>query len=134
MKTIKETASFEKLLKWRGEIAFAAILAIAVLHFAFQFSFIRSETGENSRADGFPVKIEKSRPQIVETESAPAEIKAKKKPETNKSGNFKSSKTAPPVGSRPTEIAPVQPLPKKKVPVESRAARLRRAERILTGI
>jgi hypothetical protein len=132
MKTIKENASFKELFKWRSELAFVAILAIAILHFAFQFSFIRSENSENSRAAEFPVKIEQPLPQVVEIK--PAEIEAKKQFETKKITSVKPPKSVVPIRQQRTEAAPSKPLLKKKVPVESRAARLRRAERILTGV
>jgi hypothetical protein len=139
MKTIRENSSFKKLFNWRSEIAFVAILAIAVLHFAFQFSFIRSENVENSRAvefpvkaAEFPVKIAQAHPQNVETESA--EIESNKITEKKKVYNAKPPKPILPVRERRIEIAPSKPQPKKKTPVESRAARLRRAEKILTGV
>lgn len=135
----KENLSFKGLLKRRSEMAFVVILVLAALHFAFQFSFIRSENVENSRAAEFPVrvaefpvKIEQAHPQAVETGSA--EIEAKKQTETKKIYNVKPPKSIVPVRQHRTEIAPSKPLPKKKIPVESRAARLRRAERILTGV
>ena len=139
MKTLGKNSSFKRLFKWRSEIAFVAILVIAAAHLAFQFSIIRSENVENSRALEFPVnaaeipvKIEQIQLQTIKTESA--EIEAEKKTETKKIYNVKPPKPILPVRERRTEIAPSRPQPKKKTPVESRAARLRRAEKILTGV
>lgn len=139
MKTLGGNSSFKRLFKWRSEIAFVAILVIAAAHLAFQFSIIRSENVENSRAVEFPVniaeipvKIEQIHPQTIKTESA--EIEAKKKAETKKIYNVKPPKPILPVRERRIEIAPFTPQPKKRTPVESRAARLRRAEKILTGV
>ena len=135
----KKNLSFKELLKRRSELAFVAILVLAALHFAFQFSFIRSENVENSRASELPiktadfsVKTEQSHPQTVETESA--EIEEKKTTGTKKIYNVKHPKPILPVRQRRIEITPSESLPKKKTPVESRAARLRRAEKILTGV
>lgn len=129
----KENLSFKGLLKRRSELAFVAILVLAALHFAFQFSFIRSENIENSQVDEIPAvvnetpdKIEQVQEQAIETE--PAKLK------TKKLDDAKPPKPVAVIKQRRIEIAPSKPLPKKKIAVESRAARLRRAERILTGV
>lgn len=129
----KENLSFKGLFRRRSELAFIAILVVAALHFAFQFSFIQSENIENSQAHEIPAKVNETPDKIEQVqeqaiEPEPTKFKAKK------SDSVKASKPVAAVKKRHTEIAPSEPLPKKKIPVESRTARLRRAERILTGI
>lgn len=114
-----------KLFRWQGAIAIAVILTVAALHFTFQFSFILSEKSENNRADGLPVKIEQLHQKPLEIK--PAEVEAKTKDVT-------TLKPSPPIKQSRIKNAPVKPQPKKKNPVETRAERLRRAEKILTGV
>ncbi len=116
-----------KIFKWRNAVAVAAILAIGVLHFAFQMSVIRTEVSKTSHAvEVPPVRVEPVRAAPVE--AAPAEFKPKK------INSALPSKNLPAVKKRQAEIAPVKPQPKKKEAVETRSERLRRAERILTGV
>jgi len=113
---------FSKRL-WRNAAVIAAILMISVVLFAYQWSVIRTEKTEIAES---PVKIEPIREQTVE--AIPVEIEARKKDVVMK------EKAAPPVRQRQPEIAPPKPQFKKKDSVETKAARLRRAEKILTGI
>ena len=129
---LKENLSFKGLFKRRSEIAFVAILAVAALHFALQFSFIRSENIGNNRADEIPVKVNETPDQIEQVQEQAIEIHPTKF-KTKKSDNANPRKPVEAVKRHITEIAPSKPLPKKKIKVESRAERLRRAERILTG-
>lgn len=130
---LKGNLSFKGLLKRRSEIAFVAILVLAALHFAFQFSFIRSENIENSRVDEVPVKVNETPDKFEQVqerviENQPTRFK------TKKINNAKPTKNIVMVKQHQTKIVPSKPLAKKKITVESRAARLRRAERILTGV
>jgi hypothetical protein len=124
---VVEPRSFsKKVFSWRNAAAMAAILAIGVFHFVFQMSFIRSEVSENYPLIQVPpVKVEPLRTAPVEAE--PSDFKIKK-----------TAAELPPKPARTVrqqqqpEPAPLKAQPKKAV--ESRAERLRRAERILTGI
>ena len=59
-----------KVFRWRNAAAVAAILAIGVLHFAFQMTVIRTEVSKNrSILEVPPVKVEPLRAAPVETES-----------------------------------------------------------------
>lgn len=121
--TDNRTSFSKRIFKWRNAVAMAAILAVGVLHFVFQISFIETEKMHIAES---PVKIERVGEQTAETK--PVEFSAKKievvMPE----------KTAPAIRQRQSEVAPSKPQFKKKDSVEPRAARLRRAEKLLTGI
>lgn len=127
-----ERAPQSKLSKavfsWRNAIAVGAILAVGVLHFAFQLSFIQLENNQNQRVAEVPAKIEQLLEQPVDNK--PVEFKVKK------ADAVIPEKSAPQVvRQRQFEAAPSkQPSVKKKEAVESRAERLRRAEKLLTGI
>lgn len=100
----------------------AAIIAILVSHFVWQFYFIQSE---NLQVVATPAKSEPVEKQIVESKP---ELKAK---------NQEIVKPPPPVlpnKSPQFEATPSQTVLKKKAPVETRAERLRRVEKALTGI
>jgi len=122
----------KKIFNWRNAVPVAAILAIGVLHFAFQISVIRPEVSENRPVvEVPPIKVEPARTLPVVTVPAA---------ETNKTAGVTApQKTALRVKARQLQAAPSvapskQPVMKKKEAVESRAERLRRAERLLTGI
>lgn len=116
-------AFFGMIFKRRNEMSVAAIFAIGILHFVFQLSFIRSE---KPQLDEAPVKIEQVREQTVETK--PIEFEAKKV------NIVLPEKTVPTVRRRQPEIVPSKTHFRKKDADETRTARLRRAEKILTGI
>jgi hypothetical protein len=127
-KVSAHTSFSKRLFRWRNAAAVTAILAIGVLHFVFQISFIRSEIGESwPLAEVPPVNLETGRAAPVEaSESEVKKIDAALPP-----------KTVRVVRQRPLEpslTAPSKPQLKKREAVENRAARLRRAERILTGV
>lgn len=118
-------------------MAVAAIVAVAVLHFVIQTSFIQSETGKNRIVDEFPVKIEQSRLPNVEVEQVSSQTVESKSEgfEAKKINTVIAPKPVPQVRQNTREIVPsTKPQPKKKSAVETRAERLRRAELILTGI
>ncbi len=112
------------VFNWRNAAAVAAILVVGILHFAYQLSVIKTEKTQIIES---PAKIEQVREQPAATE--PAEFEAKKIEEVM------PEKTAPLLRQRQTETAPSpKPQLKKKEAIESRATRLRQAEKILTGI
>lgn len=116
----------KRMLKWQNALAIAAILTIAALHFVFQSSFIQSENSQNLLVDEFPVKVEQVNQPSVEIKSADFEVK--------KINDVMSPKIKPNVRQRRSEAVTSKPQPKKKDAVETPAQRLRRAERILTGV
>lgn len=111
-------------------IAGAAILAVIILHFVSQFIFFQSEkiSPKTEAINHRSVEIEPEIEPIAEftTESAAKKPSPVRKPET----------VAPTVTVQP-EIKPAPPsrvVIKKKEPRQSRAERLRRAEKLLTGV
>lgn len=123
----------EKISEKRRKIIFGGILAVAAVHFAVQFSFIQSE---KLRSIESVVEIEN-----LESEDLAAETKEPDrqftgmKPEEFEARKIKAaaiSEKAQPLPRRQTEIS--QPQIKKKIIPETREARLRRAEKILTGV
>lgn len=136
LKPVKvEKSLSKKIFNWRNAVPVAAILAIGVLHFAFQMSVIRPEVSENHPVvEVPPVKLEPAR--ALSSEAVPAAPVAIEPKRTETSA---PQKTAQRVKPRQLEAAPAsaparQPVMRKKEAVESRAERLRRAERLLTGI
>ena len=129
----REDSFSKKVFSWRNVSAAAAILVIGVLHFALQVSFIRSEVTENRPpVEVPPVTVEQpahAAVPVVETEE-PAIVQPKRTIESS------SPKQARVVRQRQTEFIapPVKAQPRQREAVESRAVRLRRAERILTGV
>lgn len=139
-----KTSSLKKAGKINYIAVSGAILAVIVLHFAFQFSFIQSE---NFRMLQNLVKTGQfeSTEQIAENTDVPEIIESDdldnneaERPVTRKVPRIKKPevvkrRTPLPVQkhSRP---APKRPVIKRDVPQpETRAERLRKAEKILTG-
>lgn len=117
-------SSFSKaVFNWRNASVIAAILAIGVLQFLYQLTIIKNEKTQITES---PATIEKVSEQKSEIKPAEFEVK--------KVDAVMPEKTAAPVRQRQTEIAPSKPQQKKKEASEPRAERLRRAEKILTGI
>jgi hypothetical protein len=107
----------------------AAIFAVIVLHSAIQFGFFRSEE-VSLKAEAFSgqtaeIKFEREQSVEVKTET---EI-AMKKPEI-----VKMPEIAAPIVQPEPKIVRSRVVIKKKEPRLSEAQRLRRAERILTGV
>lgn len=122
-----EKSFSKKIFNWRNAVPVAAILAIGVLHLAFQISVIRPEVSENHAIlEVPPVKVEPARALPVEAPSSVDEMK--------KTERVASQKTALHVKAQQSEIMPSKPPVRKKEAGETRAERLRRAERLLTGI
>jgi hypothetical protein len=118
-----ETSTARNWQKSRSMIAGASILAILVAHFVWQFYFVRKENLQIAGATG---KVAETDKQIVETQT---EYETK-----NQEIGVPPKIKAPIVESPQAEIKPSQTFLKKKVPVETKAERLRRVEKALTGI
>lgn len=99
----------------------AAILLVIVLHLAAQIVFFKSENPESEITSA---KIENE--QSVEIKP---EYEAKKSVVVEM-----PAPVSPIVQPQPKKIAPALPVVKKKEPRESKVERLRRAEKILTGV
>jgi len=125
-KIVLQKPRSKKIFKWQNAVAVAAIFAVGVLHFTFQMSFISREVGKSRPAvEVPPVTIEPVH--VAPLQTTPGEFEVKKTDAPLK-------KSVPAINPQQSEVAPVKPQPKKKEAVESRAARLRRAEKLLTGI
>lgn len=112
---------FSKTTKKHYVSVVAAIFAVIVLHLAAQFIFFRSE---NSESEISSFKIENEQPVEIKTEY-----------ETKTPDIIEKPVLAPPVVKpKPAAAAPPRTVLKKREPRESRTERLRRAEKILTGI
>lgn len=114
----------------RGYKIAAAILAIFVLHFVWQFSFIQREnlrvTEDSLGSARFDVAPVESQPNVT-----PAEIKTDL---TAKKTRVKETvKKVTPVKYSPPESKSPPIEPKKKAAREPKSERLRRAEKLLTG-
>jgi hypothetical protein len=122
--------SFLKKISWKHITIFAGILAVAAIHSLVQLSFIQSE---NFRSAELSAQIENLKPEELEVETKPAENQIIDiEPREYKVRKVKVVTIPEKVSRRPIEN--VQPQAKKKVMRETRAARLRRAEKILTGV
>ena len=123
-----------KSRKKRYKMAGAAIFAMIILHFAWQFSFIQSE---KLRAAETSVKAVLPEKTLVEAEKEqPLELQQNEliQPvdETKNSGDFNSEKAVQPNLYQELETKTAANSKKKTIP-ESKAERLRRAEKLLTG-
>jgi len=118
-----------RIFNLRNAVLTAAILAVGVLHFAFQMSFIQTEVGKNLPPvkQVPPVKSEPAR--VAAVENLPAEVEVKKADAVLPAKNVRTNKSRLAV-----ETAPAKPQTKRREAGETRAERLRRAERILTGV
>lgn len=106
-----------------------SILGITVIHFVLQLSFIQTE---NLQVIETSVKNIKPVEQTADNKDEEFDAKEYK---TKKINNITALKTVKPVVRRQPETAPPPRIsPRKKVNRESRAARLRHAEKILTGV
>ena len=112
-------------------IAGATIFVILVLQSMWQFSFIQSENlrlAEVSLKASIPVEP----PIKIETNKPPVEITTVNK--AKKSDVVDSEKIVQKITYRQTEIKSAPPEIRKKAVPESKAERLRRAEKLLTGM
>ena len=53
-KPVPQSSISKAIFNWRNGIAIAAILAVGVLHFAFQLSFIQTESAQTERLPEIP--------------------------------------------------------------------------------
>jgi hypothetical protein len=129
--SVAQKSFTQKVFRWRNAAAIAAILTIGVLHFVLQVSFIRSEVSENLPVmEVPPVKTESLRAAPVETGATNIELK-----KIDAAVPSNSMRVARQRQSEPAAVTPSsKPQPKKREATDSRAARLRRAEKILTGV
>lgn len=133
MNEAMKTSFLKKLSNKRQMLILAGILAVAIVHSVVQLSFIQSEYLRSAEltAQVEGVKFEEL---TVETKQPGAQI-IDVKPEEYKVRKVKVV-TIPeyvqPVARRQAETR--APQTKKKVVRETRTARLRRAEKILTGV
>lgn len=125
-----------KVFRRRNAFVLVAIAAVCVFHFAFQFLF-QTQIAEDRSQIEIPAVAEEVRSQPVESEPAaiePAAIETVEL-EAKKIDYAPPRVSAPVFKRREPEAAPVaKPPAKKKVSVETRAERLRRVERSLTGV
>jgi hypothetical protein len=120
----------KKLFNRRNAALLAAILTIGVLHFALQMSFIRREVSKTRPVIEVPaITVEPDTAPPVKTAPA-ADFKSKKDPARQAQKAVLPLKPRPQFETTPSKTTPT----KKKEAVESRAERLRRAERLLTGL
>lgn len=124
-----ENVFFGKIKRMRHSIAGLALFSLVVLHFVSQFTIFKIENPQTEAPVFKPEIVAENKP-VADAEK----IIQEEEPETTQ-----AVKT-----SNPTEPNFVQPKPKpaparvvikkKEPPRETRAERLRRAERILTGV
>lgn len=133
-----------KRMEKQGIFTWAMIGLITVIHFGFQFSLINSENFRSNRdlvksvevndqasrvEESFDKKVFAAEPEKVEKEKTEIINNEFEKPE--KTTRKIKPKTVVPA-ARPS-IGKSPPVLERKEPAETRAERLRRAEKILTG-
>ena len=110
-------------MSWKHTVILAGILAVAVVHFVVQLSFIQSEKLRSAESsDELTVEIAPPETQIIDVKADEYEVRKVKV--------VTIPERVAPQSRRRAEVVPV----KGKIVRETRAERLRRAERILTGI
>jgi serine/threonine protein kinase len=114
----------------RYKIAGGAILAMIILHFVWQFSFIQSEKLRVVETLVTPVQPEKLLPDV---KTAKQTVAVKPDLVAENSAPINSEKIVQPTTVRQSEIKSAPVMPKKKAILESKNDRLRRAEKLLTG-
>ena len=135
-KAFIQNLPLKKLAKKHYILLGAAILAITVTHFVLQLSFIQTkklQITEDLQVVETPVENIEN---VERTFANKEQSFAAKEYKTKKIKEITAPKIVKPVARRQPEPEPPTPrvLPKKKVNPETRAARLRRAEKILTGV
>lgn len=109
------------------------IMTIAVVHFALQINFIQKEKLESIET---AVEVEKNIEPEIETDAPENQVIGiqPEQYEVKKVEVIALPEYVKPEHRLQKETAPAKPVRKKKEIPETRAARLRRAERILTGV
>ena len=122
--------SFLKKLSRSHKAALLGILVVALVHSAGQLYFIQDEKLRSAEVAAQKKQANPPRELTVESEEAQPQAD-EVKPEEFETQKVEAVREAKPVLRRSAEIdSPVR----KKVVRETREARLRRAERILTGV
>ncbi len=130
IKRADNRSSFSKrVFNWRNAAVIAAILAVGVLQFIYQLSVIKTE---NTQLPEPPAKSKQIREQPAV--AVPAAFDAKKVEIALPEKPAPVIRQPKIVRQSEVENAPSKLPLKKKEAVETRAERLRRAEKILTGI
>ncbi len=121
----------DKVRKLRAQpvITGAAIFAIIVVHFVSQTSFFQNENFI-SKQNSPKIENEQSTETKTQYEAKSLDVKPMPDKATLKTA---PEKATPSVSPKP-KIVPSNAVIKKREPGESKAERLRRAERILTGV
>ena len=131
-----------RVFKWRNAIAAAAIAVIGVLHFTFQLSF-QNEVSENRKPIAPPPvnepatieplrEIELDRPTATASGAEKPAVAAPRR--SVQPAKIRRQEAAAPAPSAPARPVLARPVIRKKDLVETKAERLRRAERLLTGV
>ena len=148
----KESGAKSSFLNKAGQkhywIASGAIVAIIIFHFVFQFSFIQNEyvrkmqnlpnIGQFNESEQVAENIEI--PEIDKTEAIEKPETEEAKPETKvaikpaKSEIKKPRTVSPPAQNASKSVRPRKNIKRNVPQPETRAERLRRAEKILTGV
>lgn len=110
----------------------AAIFVVIVLHFVSQFTFLRNE---NIQIEETSAKIENKQENKQTVENKPeVEVKPDYEAKNLNIPTTPVSVAVPKISEDEPKDAPSRAMPKKKELRESKAERLRRAEKILTGV
>jgi hypothetical protein len=135
-KTMSKTSVLGRILKNPYTIIGAIIMVIGISHFTLQIFFIQEEklqsveTALEQKIENETV-VEKPKEQIIRVEPEVYEVKTI---EVKKVKVITMPETVKVVPRRQKETVPARKPVKTKEVQETRAARLRRAERILTGV
>jgi anti-sigma-K factor RskA len=142
MRKAINTSFLKKVSGKRYMVILAGILAVAALHFAAQISFIQNENPRSAELialiedlksdEKLAVEIKQPDTQTIVVKPEEYEVRKVKVitiPENEQPVSRRQVEAIPPA----TAVAP-STQPKKKAVRDTRGARLRRAERILTGI
>ncbi len=130
--------SSAKSRQTRYKIAGAAICAVIVLHFVWQFSFIQSEKLRAAQNSVIAVTPDKTLNKIQQNQP-PLDLKNDESSQSapvydaKNSDLINSEKVIEPAAKRQTETKSAPLVPAKKAVPESKNERLRRAEKLLTG-
>ena len=120
----------KKISENRNKIAIAGIMVVAILHSVGQLSFIQNES---LRSEELAAQTENGGSQEIRAEiKQPAQV-MDIKPEADELRTIKVADVSENTRSH-RRIEALPPQTKKKAVRETKEARLRRAERILTGV
>lgn len=130
MNRVINISLIKKISGNRNKIALAGILVVAILHSVGQLTFIQNES---LRSEELAAQMENSESREITAEiEQPAQV-IDNKPEADELRTIKVSEVSENTKSH-RRIEAAAPQTKKKSARETKEARLRRAERILTGV